>query len=202
MAFDPDAYLAQKTAPQKVTSGGFDPDKYLAQKTGADPLSPGVAGIGVTDGPTPAAEDSTSDRIKKYLNEDHMVSNTVRGTIDQLPVLGATALGGLGAAGGTALFPGVGTAEGGLIGAGFGGAAGGSLKEALQNYLYGKKSSYKDLATAPVMGAKEGLEQEMGDKFLGKVGLRSGGKSGREKNIWNSREWGGNGCFSTHRRTS
>lgn len=54
--FDPDAYLAQKTA-AAPSPGGFDPDAYLAQKTAAPAKGPGVgealargAGQGVTLG--------------------------------------------------------------------------------------------------------------------------------------------------------
>jgi len=41
MAFDPDAYLAQDSAP--VSSGGFDPDAYLASAD--QPAAPVIAEV-------------------------------------------------------------------------------------------------------------------------------------------------------------
>lgn len=47
-AFNPDQYLAEKTAPSGPASnvaGGFDPDQYLSEKTGQDSISPGKSAL-------------------------------------------------------------------------------------------------------------------------------------------------------------
>jgi len=70
MAFDPDAYLAKKSA---VQTGGFDPDAYLASKSGAM-----AAPQQATQQPPPAAEPSFFDQLRQsYGNQVQDAWNTI-----------------------------------------------------------------------------------------------------------------------------
>jgi len=61
MAFDPDAYLAEKTQ-----SGGFDPDAYLAQKTGGQP-SPPVEAQSTSQPEQPAEDTSKLSLLGRFI---------------------------------------------------------------------------------------------------------------------------------------
>lgn len=159
MAFDPDKYLSEKTS----SNGGFNPDQYLAEKNN----SPGVAAIGVTNGPTPAGEASVMDKVKNFGRSIADSDFVKKGVVEQLPELGAAAGGIVGGVGGTAIAPGPGSVAGALTGAGFGGSTGAALRNLLKSKLYGENVERKDLYSAPVTGAMTGLEQEMTGQNLG-----------------------------------
>jgi hypothetical protein len=162
-AFDPDAYLAKKTAPAMA----FDPDVYLAatpSPSSGIPTGPRTTGTAADQipgygGPVPAA-----DNARMLTTGQKVYQNIVR------PVIAPT-VEALGAAGGAALGSFLGPA-GTVGGAGLGY---GMAKEALKlGDIYVGGQTPAQAQTQPVQNILEGATMEAGGKVagqaLGKIG--------------------------------
>ena len=149
MAFDPDAYLAQKSGQQAMTppSQEFNPDAYLAQKTGGDQSQSGIPG---------------------FMSRHPTIAGYTQGALNALPGAGMVAGGLVGGGGAGALTAGAGAPEGAALGAAGGAALGATAKDIGEAYLLGKQKSREDIYGDPLKAAGEGATAEMGGQVLGK----------------------------------
>ena len=146
-AFDPDAYLSN-----------FDPDAYLSKSSLADKE--------VARATSPESSFTPDDQK----TQPGPVENVVKGTVEQLPVLGGMLGGAVGMTAGS-VVPGAGTAAGGLTGAAVGGAAGAVVEQGLKTLFWPEeapKSTVDSLAAIP-KGAAVGTSGEAGGIVANKV---------------------------------
>lgn len=154
--FNPDAYLAEKSAPQ-AQAKGFDPDAYLAQKS------------------APPSEPSMLDKQVPYIGGTPR--GYIQGGLNALPMAGAYGGGILGGTAGSAAGP-MGAAAGGVGGAALGGSAGSHLKTIGEQYILGQDKKPGDYIDADKSGAGSGALQEMGGQVISKgIGLIRGAPS-------------------------